>query len=143
MLQLTAPESGSNDHIKDPTPSPMPFEEDFFEDDVGDMSKVPTLDINDTNVEPAEQDLEDIMVSQENLLNLSAIINRDWTEAIEEDDSYIKIYPSPKIICYWLQGFTSQTAYYDPRVGVNLLLIDPVSGIDLQPLIPSTKILQW
>jgi hypothetical protein len=32
---------------------------------------------------------------------------------------------------------------YDPRVGFNILLLDEASGIDLQPLIPSMKILQW
>jgi hypothetical protein len=32
---------------------------------------------------------------------------------------------------------------YDPRVGLNILLLDEASGIDMQPLIPSTKILQW
>jgi hypothetical protein len=31
---------------------------------------------------------------------------------------------------------------YDPRVGLNILLLDEASGIDMQPLIPSTKILQ-
>jgi hypothetical protein len=33
--------------------------------------------------------------------------------------------------------------YYDPRVGLNILLLDEASGIDMQPLMPSTKILQW
>jgi hypothetical protein len=32
---------------------------------------------------------------------------------------------------------------YDPRVGLNILLLDEASGIDIQPLMPSTKILQW
>jgi hypothetical protein len=32
---------------------------------------------------------------------------------------------------------------YDPRVGLNILLLDEASGIEMQPLIPSTKILQW
>jgi hypothetical protein len=32
---------------------------------------------------------------------------------------------------------------YDPRVGLNVLLLDEASSIDTQPLIPSTKILQW
>jgi hypothetical protein len=32
---------------------------------------------------------------------------------------------------------------YDPRVGLNILLLDEASGIDMQPHIPSTKILQW
>jgi hypothetical protein len=32
---------------------------------------------------------------------------------------------------------------YDLRVGLNILLLDEASDIDLQLLIPSTKILQW
>jgi hypothetical protein len=32
---------------------------------------------------------------------------------------------------------------YDPRVGLNILLLDEASNIDMQPLMPSTKILQW
>jgi hypothetical protein len=41
------------------------------------------------NVEPAEQDLEGFIASHENLLDLSAIIIRDWREAVEEDNNYI------------------------------------------------------
>jgi hypothetical protein len=36
-----------------------------------------------------------------------------------------------------------QTVFYDPIVGLNILLLDEASGIDIQPLIPSTKILEW
>jgi hypothetical protein len=32
---------------------------------------------------------------------------------------------------------------YDPRVTLNILLLDEVSSIDMQPLMSSTKILQW
>jgi hypothetical protein len=32
---------------------------------------------------------------------------------------------------------------YDPRVGLNILLLDEASDIDMLPLMPSTKILQW
>jgi hypothetical protein len=32
---------------------------------------------------------------------------------------------------------------YDPRVGLNILLLDDASGVDLPMLVPSTKILQW
>jgi tRNA A58 N-methylase Trm61 len=62
------------------------------------LSKVPTYDIKGLNAEPAKQDLEEFMVAQENLLDLSTIISRDLTEVIEEDDSYIKVYLEPKII---------------------------------------------
>jgi hypothetical protein len=33
--------------------------------------------------------------------------------------------------------------FYNPRVGLDILLLDESSGIDIQPLMPSTKILQW
>jgi hypothetical protein len=42
-----------------------------------------------------------------------------------------------------LQGFSFQKVCYDPGVGLNILLLDEASGIDMHPLIPSTKILQW
>jgi hypothetical protein len=64
------------------------------------------------------------MVSQENLLRLSAIISIGWSEAVEEDDSYVKIYPGSNTICYHLQGFSFHTVCYDPRVGLNILLLD-------------------
>jgi hypothetical protein len=32
---------------------------------------------------------------------------------------------------------------YDPKVGLDILLLDEASDIDMQPLMPSTKILQW
>jgi hypothetical protein len=110
FLQLTAPELGLNEDIIDHTPFPLSIEEDLFDDDVGDMSKVPTCGRKGLNVEPVEQDLEEFMVAQENLLDLSSIISRDWTEAIEEDNSYIKVYPKPRVICYCLQGFMFERA---------------------------------
>jgi hypothetical protein len=83
------------------------------------------------------------MVSQENLLRFSAIIRRGWSKAVEEDVSYVRIYPGSNTNCYHLQGFSFQTVCYDLRAGLNILLLDEASGIDLQPLIHSTKILQW
>jgi hypothetical protein len=141
FLQLTVPEQSSNKDIADHTPSPLSIVEDLYNDDVGDMSKVPTCDIRVLNVKPAEQDLEEFLVVQENLLDLSATISRDWAEAIEEDNNYIRVYPEPRVICCCLQGFTFQRACYDPKVGLNLFLFDEASRIDMQPLIPSTKIL--
>jgi hypothetical protein len=74
---------------------------------------------------------------------LSAIISKGWSEAIEEDDNYARIYPGSNTICCRLQGFSFQMVCYDPRVGLNILLLDEASDIDMQPLMPSTKILQW
>jgi hypothetical protein len=42
-----------------------------------------------------------------------------------------------------LVTFLFQTVCYDPSVGLNILLLDEASGIDMHPLMPSTKILQW
>jgi hypothetical protein len=42
--------------------------------------------------------MEEFMASKENLLVLSVIINRNWSIAVEEDGSYIPIYPDSKTI---------------------------------------------
>jgi hypothetical protein len=78
------------------------------------------------------------MASKENLLELSVIISRIWSTAVEEGVSYIRIYPNSKTICCCLQGCLFQMVCYDPRVGLNILLLDEASGIDMQPLISST-----
>jgi hypothetical protein len=81
------------------------------------------------------------MASKENLLELSAIISRNWSITVEKDGSYIRIYPDSKTICCCLHGFSFQTVCYDPRVGLNILLLDEASDIDMQSLMLSTKIL--
>jgi hypothetical protein len=96
LFQLTASGIGSEDEIEDPTPFPLSIEEEYFDDD---SSKAPTCDIKDLKFEPARQDLEELLASKENLLELPAIINKNWSIAAEEDDSYIKIYPDAKAVC--------------------------------------------
>jgi hypothetical protein len=83
------------------------------------------------------------MASKENLLELSTIISRNWSAIVEEDGNNIWIYPDSKTICYCMQGFLIRTISYNPRVGLNILLLYEASDIDMQPLMPSTKILQW
>jgi hypothetical protein len=83
------------------------------------------------------------MASKENLLELSTIISRNWSAIVEEDGNNIWIYPNSKTICYRMQGFLIRTISYNPRVGLNILLLYEASDIDMQPLMPSTKILQW
>jgi hypothetical protein len=83
------------------------------------------------------------VASTESLLELSDIISKNWSTVVEKDSSYIQIYPDSKTICCCLQGFSFQMVCYDPRVRLNILLLDEASGIDMQPLMPSTKILQW
>jgi hypothetical protein len=142
LLQLTTLRIGPKNKIEDPTPFPLSIKEDCFDDDIGNSSKALACDLKGLKFKPAGQDLEEFMASKENLLELSAIIYIDWSTAVEEDDSYISIYPDSKTICCCLQGFSFQMVCYDPRVGLNILLFDEASGIDMQPLMPSTKILQ-
>jgi hypothetical protein len=75
--------------------------------------------------------LEELLASKDDHLKLSAIININWSIAVEEDGSYIRIYPDAKAVCCCLQGFSFQTVCYDPRVGLNILLLDEASSIDM------------
>jgi hypothetical protein len=143
LPQLTTLGIGSENEIEDPTPFPLSIKEDCFDNDIRNSSKAPAYDLKGLKFKLVGQDLEEFMASKENLLELSAIISRNWSTTIEEDGSYIWIYLNSKTICCCLQGFSFQTVYYDPRVGLNILLLDEASGIDMQPLMPSTKILQW
>jgi hypothetical protein len=131
LLQLTTPGIGLENEIEDPTPFPLSIEEDCFDDDIGNSSKAPSCNLKGLKFEPAGQDLEELLASKENLFELSAIISRNWSTAIEEDSRYIQIYPNSKTICYCLQGFLFQMVCYDPRVGLNILLLDEASGIDM------------
>jgi hypothetical protein len=99
LLQLTAPGIGSENKIEDPTPFPLSIEEDCFDDDIGNSSKAPACDLKGLKFMPTGQDLEEFMASMENLLELSSIISRNWSTAVEEDNSYIQIYPNSKTIC--------------------------------------------
>jgi hypothetical protein len=89
LLQLTAPGIGSENEIEHPTPSPLSIEEDCIDDDIGNSSKAPACDLKGLKFMPAGQDLEEFMASMENLFELSAIISRNWSTTIEEDDNYI------------------------------------------------------
>jgi hypothetical protein len=102
LLQLTTLGIGSETEIEDPTPFPSSIEEDYFNDDIVISSKAPTYDLKGLKFEPARQVLEEFMASKENLLELSAIINKNWSIAIEEDGNYIRICPDSKTICYCL-----------------------------------------
>jgi hypothetical protein len=88
LLQFTTPGIGSENEIEDPTPFPLSIEEDCFDDDIGNSSKAPACNLKGLKFEPAGQDLEEFMASKENLLELFAIISRNWSTAVEEDDNY-------------------------------------------------------
>jgi hypothetical protein len=117
--------------IEDPTPFPLSIKEDCFDDDIGNSSKAPVYDLKGLKFKPTGQDLEELLDSKENLLDLSAIISRNWSIAVEEDGSYIRIYPDAKAVCCCLQDFLFWMVCYDPRVGLNILLLDEASGIDM------------
>jgi hypothetical protein len=104
LLQLIGLRIGSENKIEEPTPRPLSIEEDCFDDDIGNSSKAPTCDLK--GLKPARQDLEEFMASKGNLLELSTIISKNWSTAVEEDDSYIWIYPDSETICCCLQGFS-------------------------------------
>jgi hypothetical protein len=116
LLQLTAPRIGSKNKIEDHTPFPLSIEEDCFDNDIGNSLKAPNCDLKGLKFDPARQDLEEFMASKENLLKLSTIISRNWSTTVEDDGSYIQIYPDSKTICCCLQGFSIQMVCYDPRV---------------------------
>jgi hypothetical protein len=99
LFQFTAPGKGSENEIEDPTPFPLTIEEDYFDNNIGNMLKAPACDLKGLKFEPVGQDLEEFMASKENLLELSAIISRNWSTTVEEDDNYIQIYPDSKTIC--------------------------------------------
>jgi hypothetical protein len=111
-----------NKEEDDPTPFPSSIEEDYFKYDIQNLLKATTCDKKGLFFEHARQDQEEFMVSQGNLLRLSAIISKGWSEAVEEDDSYVSIYPGSNTICCRLQGFSFMTGCYDPRVGLNISL---------------------
>jgi hypothetical protein len=125
LLQLTAPGIGSENEIEDPTPFPLSIEEDCFDNDIGNSSKASACELRGLKFKPAGQDLEEFMASKENLLKLSTIISRNWSTVIDKDG----------------KNWSFQTICYDPTVGLNILLLDEASSIDMQPLMPSTKIL--
>jgi hypothetical protein len=89
LLQLTAPEIGSENEIEDPTTFPLSIDEDCFNNDTGNSSKATVCDLKGLKFKLAGQDMEEFMASKENLLELSAIISRNWSTTVEEDNNYI------------------------------------------------------
>ena len=76
---------------------------------------------------------------------LSAIISKEWTEEAEAFSSVIQIYCDPRLFfCTIGDACWPQEAFYDPRVGVNIIsraLADHISPE--QPLTLSCKDLKW
>jgi hypothetical protein len=74
----------------------LSIEEDCFDDDIRNSSKAPSCDLKGLKFELAGQDLEELLASKGNLLELSAIISRNWSTTVQGDGSYIWIYPDSK-----------------------------------------------
>jgi len=76
---------------------------------------------------------------------LSAIMSQEWTEEAESCCSIIQIYRNPRLLfCAIGDACWPQEAFYDPRVGVNVMsrsLADHISP--KQPLTLSRKHLKW
>jgi hypothetical protein len=68
LPQLTAPEIRLNKEEDDPTPIPLFIKEDCFKYDIGNLLKAPSYDKKGLFFNPAGQDQEEFMVSQQNLL---------------------------------------------------------------------------
>jgi hypothetical protein len=98
LVQLDALGIGLENQIEDHTPFPLSINEDCFDDDIGNSSKAPACDLKGLKFKPARQDLDKFMASKENLIELSIIISKNWSTAVEEDDGYIWIYPEAKAI---------------------------------------------
>jgi hypothetical protein len=100
LLQLPTPRIGLENKIENPTPFPLSIEEDCFDDDIGNSSKAPSCNLKGLKFEPTGQDLEEFMASKENLLELFAIITRNWSTTVEEDISFFNssIYQSSRIL---------------------------------------------
>jgi hypothetical protein len=77
----------------------LSIEDDCFDNDIGNSSKAPACDLKGLKFEPAGQDLDEFMASKEKLLELSAIIRKNWSTAVEEDDSYILI-PKQSVVAW-------------------------------------------
>jgi hypothetical protein len=99
LLQLTALGIGLENETEDPTPFPLSIEEDCFDNDIENSSETPACYLKDLKFEPARQYLEEFIASKDNLLELSVVVSINWSTTIEEDDSYIRIYPNSKTIC--------------------------------------------
>ena len=75
---------------------------------------------------------------------LSAIMSQEWTEEVKSCDSIIQIYHNPRLLFYAIGDAYLQEAFYDPKVGVNVMsraLADHISPE--QPVTLSRKHLKW
>jgi hypothetical protein len=130
LLQLTAPGIGSKNEMRSHSIS-LVTRRRSLQRRHWELIKGSCLQHKGSQIWACWKDLEEFMASKENLLELSTIISRNWSTVVDEDGSYIWIYLDSKIICCCLQGFSFQTVCYNPRVGLNILLFDEASDIDM------------
>ena len=75
---------------------------------------------------------------------LSTIMSREWKKEAESCGSIIQIYRNPRLLFCAIGDAYPQEAFYDPKVGVNVMyraLADHISPE--QPLTLSRKHLKW
>ena len=74
---------------------------------------------------------------REDLLWLTAVINRDWLEERRLDTQVIRLYQEPSLIKGYVNDMLLQDIVYNPRVGVNII---PKHVVDIYfPTHPRSK----
>ena len=88
----------------------------------GNSSRLPKIDRRFTRASrPAFTFLGEAQRMKEDLLWLSAVINRQWLEERRLDTKAVKLYPQPGLIPGRVSMLPLQDILYDPRVGVNII----------------------
>ena len=113
--------------------------------DFGDASRLPKQDRRFTRTSKPTYVLPDHkMHMKEDLLWLSAAINRDWLEERRLDTKAIKFYPDPSVIPGQVSKLQPQDIIYVPRIGVNIIpkyVMD--NHFPIEPLLKSAIRLKW
>ena len=74
---------------------------------------------------------------REDLLWLTAVLNREWLEERRLDTKMVRFYPGPSLVSSHVSDMFPQDILYDPRVGVNII---PKHVVDTHfPTLPRSK----
>ena len=127
-----------------PSAPPFSFEDEIFME-FGYASRLPKLDrcfIWTSKPSYTPPNLREHM--KEDLLWLSAVINREWLEERRLDTKAVKFYRDPSVIPGQVSRLEPQDIIYDPRIGVNII---PKYVMDKEfPVEPLSKLavrLKW
>jgi len=116
-----AAERVSRTETNPPLVPPFSFEDELFMT-FGNSSRLPKIDRRFTRASrPAFTFLGEAQRMKEDLLWLSAVINRQWLEERRLDTKAVKLYPQPGLIPGRVSMLPLQDILYDPRVGVNII----------------------